>query len=40
MPVSTLVEAAGPFLIPVVIFVVGAIGYGILRILSERDLLS
>ena len=39
--VDTLFEIFGPFLVPAVLFVVGAVGYGLLlladRLLSPRD---
>jgi len=37
---DALVETAGPFLIPVVLFVAGAAGYLLLLVLSRQGLLS
>lgn len=37
---DAIVEATGPFLVPVVIFVAGVIGYLVLLILSRRGILG
>ncbi|MEF8908246.1 MAG: hypothetical protein V5A13_10325 [Haloarculaceae archaeon] len=39
MTVDPLVEAFGPFLIPVVVFVLGVAGYGMLWLLSRWEVL-
>ena len=39
MVVDTLVETFGPFLIPVTMFVVGVVGYGILILLTRYGFL-
>lgn len=39
MLVDPLVEAFGPFLIPAAVFVIGAIGYGLLILLTRYGLL-
>lgn len=36
MGLESLVDLLGPFLIPVVIFAVGAVGYSVLVLLSRR----
>lgn len=40
MPLDTLVSATGPFLIPVVIFVLGLIGYVLLFVLTKWGVLG
>lgn len=37
MALESVVDLLGPFLIPVVLFVLGAIGYGVLLALGRRD---
>jgi hypothetical protein len=37
---ETIVDAVGPFLVPVVLFCVGAIGYLLLLALSRRGVLG
>jgi len=39
MAVDALVETFGPFLIPATVFVVGAVGYGLLILLTRYGLL-
>lgn len=39
MVVDSLVETLGPFLIPIVIFLLGVVGYGLLRALTRSGLL-
>jgi hypothetical protein len=39
MAVSSVIETFGPFLIPVVVFVLGAAGYGVLWLLSRWGVL-
>ena len=39
MAVASLVETFGPFLVPVVVFVLGAAGYGLLWLLSRWEIL-
>ncbi|ADJ15372.1 hypothetical protein C497_12731 [Halalkalicoccus jeotgali B3] len=39
MALESVVDLLGPFLIPVVIFAVGAVGYSVLVVLSRRGLL-
>ncbi len=39
MVVESIVETFGAFLIPAALFVVGAIGYGLLLLLTRYDLL-
>ncbi|MFB6297809.1 MAG: hypothetical protein ABEH56_04750 [Salinirussus sp.] len=39
MVVDAVVETFGPFLIPVVVFVVGGIGYGVLWLLTRWGVL-
>lgn len=36
MALESVVDLLGPFLIPVVVFAVGAAGYGVLVLLSRR----
>jgi hypothetical protein len=37
---DAIVDAFGPFLVPVVIFCVGAVGYVLLLVLSRRGILG
>ncbi|KYH25471.1 hypothetical protein HAPAU_21430 [Halalkalicoccus paucihalophilus] len=36
MALESIIELLGPFLIPVAIFAVGAVGYSVLVVLSRR----
>jgi hypothetical protein len=36
MPLESIIDLLGPFLIPVSIFAIGTVGYGILLVLSRR----
>jgi hypothetical protein len=39
MPFESVIDLLGPFLIPVGIFAIGAVGYGVLLVLGRRGLL-